>query len=394
MVDLNKPLVPCIGIDGFVQRLEYEGLQNICYNCGVYGHGREACPQLSKSAPPVNETVSIPTATGPALEACSIKSSKELFGPWMIVDNRCRRIPPNKPSGGRQDLVMKDPLGSCFAVLNSSDTVEDTITGEVEVSPQASDELAPIGTDVQVASGPGVVRTVTVGIELPKRKPRSSPASSSQIETIPMLPENLLWTVANGHSVNFWHDCWLHGIGPLASHVGVAQRSLLPSIPVASMVDNSGEWRWSDFQHLLPVQVLLRLAATKAPSPLFPADEIGWGLRSNRQFSIKFAYDVRLGFAGGVAERIWRTIHDFRGLPKIKFFMWLACKVLFCLHFFLCRSINGLFLILLALSREAVIVPRGIYYLPLSYGIFGVTVTLRFLDVRMRLGDRLLVGCN
>ncbi|KAK9002005.1 hypothetical protein V6N11_024698 [Hibiscus sabdariffa] len=92
------------------------------------------------------------------------------------------------------------------------------------------------------------------------------------------------------------------------------------------MVDNSGEWRWSDFQHLLPVQVLLRLAATKAPSPLFPADEIGWGLRSNRQFSIKFAYDVRLGFAGGVAERIWRTIHDFRGLPKIKFFMWLACK--------------------------------------------------------------------
>ncbi|KAK9021559.1 hypothetical protein V6N11_011542 [Hibiscus sabdariffa] len=92
------------------------------------------------------------------------------------------------------------------------------------------------------------------------------------------------------------------------------------------MVDISGDWRWSGFQHLLPVQVLLRLAATKVPSSLFPADEIGWGLRSDRQFSIKSAYDVRLGFARGVDERIWRTIHDFRGLPKIKFFMWLACK--------------------------------------------------------------------
>ncbi|KAK9002006.1 hypothetical protein V6N11_024699 [Hibiscus sabdariffa] len=164
-------------------------------DCVVDNLGRFPRISFAESVHAQINLISIPTATGPALEACSIKSSKELFGPWMIVDNRCRRIPPNKPSGGRQDLVMKDPLGSCFAVLNSSDTVEDTITGEVEVSPQASDELAPIGTDVQVASGPGVVRTVTVGIELPKRKPRSSPASSSQIETIPMLPGNEITVV-------------------------------------------------------------------------------------------------------------------------------------------------------------------------------------------------------
>ncbi|KAL4353103.1 hypothetical protein GQ457_06G028150 [Hibiscus cannabinus] len=190
MVDLNKPLVPCIGIDGFVQRLEYEGLQNICYNCGVYGHGREACPQLSKSAPPVNETVSISTTTGPDLNACNIKNSKELFGPWMVVDNKRRRTPTNKQSGWRHDLVMTEARGSRFAVLDACDMIEDTITGKVEVSPQTSDVLAPTGTDMQVASVSGVVRSVTAGIQLPQRKPRSSPALSSRIKTIPMLPGN------------------------------------------------------------------------------------------------------------------------------------------------------------------------------------------------------------
>ncbi|GMI87522.1 hypothetical protein like AT2G01050 [Hibiscus trionum] len=29
MVDLNKPLLPCVGIDDFTQRLEYEGLHQI-----------------------------------------------------------------------------------------------------------------------------------------------------------------------------------------------------------------------------------------------------------------------------------------------------------------------------------------------------------------------------
>ncbi|KAK8647815.1 hypothetical protein V6N13_121542 [Hibiscus sabdariffa] len=201
--------------------------------------------------------------TGPALDSCNNTSSKELFGPWMVVDNRRRRTPQNKPSGGRQDMVARGPRGSRFAVLDSDATVADTITREVEVFPQISDEVAPTGKDVQVGSGPGIVQTVTFGVETPQRKPKSSSASSSRFETIPMEPENLLWTVTNGHSVDFWHDCWLHGIGLLASHICIAQRSLLPSLPVASMVDIFGDWRWSDFQHLLPVQVLLRIAATK-----------------------------------------------------------------------------------------------------------------------------------
>ncbi|MBA0723768.1 hypothetical protein Golax_004324 [Gossypium laxum] len=34
VVDLRKPLISCIGIDNFLQRVEYDGLLFICYECG------------------------------------------------------------------------------------------------------------------------------------------------------------------------------------------------------------------------------------------------------------------------------------------------------------------------------------------------------------------------
>ncbi|MBA0694174.1 hypothetical protein Goari_004494 [Gossypium aridum] len=42
-VYLNKPLVPCIDIDGFTKKIEYEGLLQICYGCRSCGHVQEVC---------------------------------------------------------------------------------------------------------------------------------------------------------------------------------------------------------------------------------------------------------------------------------------------------------------------------------------------------------------
>ncbi|MBA0777833.1 hypothetical protein Gotri_005801 [Gossypium trilobum] len=42
-VYLNKPLVPCSDIDGFTQKIEYEGLLQICYGCRSCGHVQEVC---------------------------------------------------------------------------------------------------------------------------------------------------------------------------------------------------------------------------------------------------------------------------------------------------------------------------------------------------------------
>ncbi|KAL4355375.1 hypothetical protein GQ457_06G019410 [Hibiscus cannabinus] len=88
-VDLNKPLVPCIGIDDFIQKLEYEGLNLICYKCGVYGHLQETC---GKSEDRVQETTdrAVHNASGKKSTVGSSENG-ELFGLWMTVDNRRKR---------------------------------------------------------------------------------------------------------------------------------------------------------------------------------------------------------------------------------------------------------------------------------------------------------------
>ncbi|KAL4347946.1 hypothetical protein GQ457_17G010650 [Hibiscus cannabinus] len=46
VVDLNKPLVPGIIIDGVQQRVEYKGLPTICYSCGRYAHTDDVCKKV------------------------------------------------------------------------------------------------------------------------------------------------------------------------------------------------------------------------------------------------------------------------------------------------------------------------------------------------------------
>ena len=45
-VSLNKPLCSQFFLDGKMQKVEYENLAVICFNCGIYGHKNENCPQL------------------------------------------------------------------------------------------------------------------------------------------------------------------------------------------------------------------------------------------------------------------------------------------------------------------------------------------------------------
>ncbi|XP_052289905.1 uncharacterized protein LOC127899817 [Citrus sinensis] len=45
-VSLNKPLCSHFCLDGKMQKVEYENLPVISFNCGIYGHKNENCPQL------------------------------------------------------------------------------------------------------------------------------------------------------------------------------------------------------------------------------------------------------------------------------------------------------------------------------------------------------------
>ncbi|CAI9113674.1 OLC1v1014318C1 [Oldenlandia corymbosa var. corymbosa] len=80
-LDLTKPLVRKVKVDGKPYTVEYEDLRRICYDCGKYGHTRDECreaptrssdpaaPAASEHLPHLNEPSAVPTAgqqTGPS----------------------------------------------------------------------------------------------------------------------------------------------------------------------------------------------------------------------------------------------------------------------------------------------------------------------------------------
>ncbi|KAL4284707.1 hypothetical protein GQ457_16G009890 [Hibiscus cannabinus] len=112
-IDLNKPLVSDIVIDGTRQDIEYEGHPDICFSCGKYGHSKDLCRKEAVGS--TNNVVE----TG--------RDPKELFGPWMQVQNRRRRAPNNRKSDVVTDPVMPIPTsrGSRFAILQTSPGCDD-----------------------------------------------------------------------------------------------------------------------------------------------------------------------------------------------------------------------------------------------------------------------------
>ncbi|KAL4320218.1 hypothetical protein GQ457_18G015180 [Hibiscus cannabinus] len=107
IVDLSKPLVSGIMIDGRRQDIEYEGLPSICFKCGKYGHAKELCgvpePDLAGKDKLIEQ-----------------RDPKELYGPWMQVANRRRRTSTTKNSPGAEDGQgnLRDGTGSRFSVLS------------------------------------------------------------------------------------------------------------------------------------------------------------------------------------------------------------------------------------------------------------------------------------
>ncbi|KAL4280672.1 hypothetical protein GQ457_03G026900 [Hibiscus cannabinus] len=70
VMDLDKPLLFGIIINGHRQDIEYEGLPEICFRCGKYGHAKEVCG------------ITPPTGTGVA-EVTVTRNPEDLYGPWM-----------------------------------------------------------------------------------------------------------------------------------------------------------------------------------------------------------------------------------------------------------------------------------------------------------------------
>ncbi|KAL4386946.1 hypothetical protein GQ457_09G028280 [Hibiscus cannabinus] len=181
LVDLNKPLVPCIGIDDFVQKLEYEGLQNVCFKCGIYGHSQDLCsPTVRKPAAAGNTEQLARNINSPVRPETSTES---LFGPWMMVDIRRRRALTGRSIPKGVDTEENRDNGSRFAILGKDSGISEmeqvsVAEGDVQQSLQNVQDnpingrasLEILGTKKSgVSNTVGGSRSVAAGSSAPKK---------------------------------------------------------------------------------------------------------------------------------------------------------------------------------------------------------------------------------
>ncbi|MBA0876938.1 hypothetical protein Goshw_020980 [Gossypium schwendimanii] len=94
-INLDKPLVSQILINGVPQRIEYESLSIVCFAYGRYDHGKDLCSSTKTDTVKEGELI-VATGNGNnaiVLETVGGETESANFGPWMLVEKKSRRNP-------------------------------------------------------------------------------------------------------------------------------------------------------------------------------------------------------------------------------------------------------------------------------------------------------------
>ncbi|MBA0560221.1 hypothetical protein Golob_017134, partial [Gossypium lobatum] len=85
-VNLLRPLISKILINGSPQRIEYDNLPVVCFKCGCYGHIKENCQSVTycSEVKEKGETLEQTSST-------SMVAEDGDYGPWMLVERKSRR---------------------------------------------------------------------------------------------------------------------------------------------------------------------------------------------------------------------------------------------------------------------------------------------------------------
>ncbi|KAI9101553.1 hypothetical protein K1719_023797 [Acacia pycnantha] len=135
-LDLTKPLISKIMVDGEMIFVEYEGLPAICFHCGRYGHLQEACPMLRASSSGDHTKAPLaPEPNAPTSETLEREASQ--FGAWMQVQRR------------RRPFVRRDRPNEAFDSKKVVNASRYEVLSE-EVEEETSQTFAPAGDDPKV----------------------------------------------------------------------------------------------------------------------------------------------------------------------------------------------------------------------------------------------------
>ncbi|KAL9416421.1 hypothetical protein AB3S75_039585 [Citrus x aurantiifolia] len=135
------------------------------------------------------------------------------------------------------------------------------------------------------------------------------------------------WNIGDGKKVRFWWDCWVTTSSPLADCVTQPILNTLLSKRVADFVDETGNWNWCLFSHLVPNNILLKIALVHPPKASHGAGSYFWGVSSNGIFSVKSAYELLDDLIGNGDRNFWRLAWSWKGPQSICVFFSSSCMV-------------------------------------------------------------------
>ncbi|CAL1360075.1 unnamed protein product [Linum trigynum] len=78
-LDMAKPLRPRVRLDGFWQKVVYENLPHVCFECGIVGHAESVCPKLGRDLTPT--AISLDSTAGSQRLPASETEAPASFGP-------------------------------------------------------------------------------------------------------------------------------------------------------------------------------------------------------------------------------------------------------------------------------------------------------------------------
>lgn len=162
-LDLTQPLDAFVKINQVWYNIEYEGLPDICYLCGRYGHKRENCPLKTIVADQTGVAQSTstvePMGTDTATEKEIIDGSEEnVRGPWMNVPTRRKTKFAGKDLGGKSGSPQThgsrfDALKNLDDLVDNAEDTEGVLTGKNHlVSAGSSGFNAGVGKKVWTKS--------------------------------------------------------------------------------------------------------------------------------------------------------------------------------------------------------------------------------------------------
>ncbi|KAK5786551.1 hypothetical protein PVK06_041188 [Gossypium arboreum] len=80
-IDLHKPLISQVSINGRIQRVEFEGLPTVCFHCAKYGHLKTSCSSFLAEQNIQREKEYVPMTADKDIDPATVTDA---YGLWMV----------------------------------------------------------------------------------------------------------------------------------------------------------------------------------------------------------------------------------------------------------------------------------------------------------------------